>query len=340
MSENADAPAPASKQIQGGLVNSGYEIYSDTQIREENGKPYETSFGAYSERLAIRQVMDPSPPATVPPEESVAAGSMSICFPNCGQQKLTGGESAGTDTSVHYSDQTGVSSDAAEPERCTSAVTGSAQVNGPLLPDQSQSAGKMSKETRGRRQAGKPRAGSITPPDSFFARVREQQSMGPGQFLHPGRVRQAAHAGVEPTAPSAGDQDVQHDVSRHGPADSHPATEPDHAPGNLKSGTDAATVRAVNSDGQHDVQQGNGQDRAGVPFHVDDPVATSSASLRKKNRKTAGAPALPSGEPREPRVMINLLEVRVSSSEQGPVQAQGRGADSSDFISRLYLRDI
>ncbi len=333
-----DADAPAGEEIQG-LGDSGHEIYSDIQIREENGKPYETSLGAYSERIAVRRVMDPSPPATVPPEESVAAGSMSICFPNCGQRKLTGGESTGTDTSVHYSDQTGVSSDAAEPERCTSAATGSAQVKGSLLPDQSQGAGKMSKETRGRRQAGKPRAGSVTPPDPFPARMQDQKGMEPERLFKSGRARQRDHAVVDPPAPSAGGQDVQHDVSRHGPADSHPATKPDHAPGNLESGTGAVTGRAVNIDGQHDVQE-NGRNREGVTYRAGDPAVTSSASLRKKNRKAAGAPALSSGQPSEPRVRIELLEITVASSEQGTVQTQGRAAHSSDFISRLYLRDI
>ena len=296
-----------------------HEMMPDLQVWEENDRPSaKASMMTRPKGPAVRQVMGLSLLDNVSVEESPSSDRELSNLSHCGKHKLTGVKSARTVPSDQDSGQTSVFSDSSDTSDCFHTATSDAQVKESLSPVQAQGTGKMPMETRRRRSAGSnTSAGSVTPP-SFFPDCNVKGQRGESAFE------------AKVTFP-----DKQESVESERSFKDHGVD----TENNLNRVSQASRDGADSLTEQSEPQENNSEKdklkyRVGV-------LGTEVSSLwPKESGTTLDSSDQSSEKSGESRITIEMLEVTVVSSEQRPVQIQGRGKVSSDFTSRLYLRNI
>ena len=291
-------------------------MMSESQLWEEGGRlAGKASQMTPPQGLAIRQVVDLSPPGNTAVAELPVANGLST-LPNPGKQEPAGSESARTGTAAQSTGQESASSDSVFANVCFVSAVGDSQVKGPLSLRQAHSTGKMSVETRGRRQAGNDtRAGSATPPNPSPAQAVEIKSGG-------------SPAGEKPVMPGKQGPAIPEDPLR--PEQIQQGDRPVH---NLPfiSVPGAIEPRKNTSD------KGEALPSAEVFLSEVPPPAQRGNNFDSKAPQTTRRPARQSSEP---QVQIGLLEVVVVSLGQGARAGQGKKNISSNLASRLYLRGL
>ena len=300
-----------------GMSMSG--MITDSQVWEENDRPSaKASLMAYSKRPAVRQVMGLSLSEDISAKESPSSDSALNRLSHCGKHELSGVKSARTVPSVQDSGRIGVFSDGSDTLSCSHTATSDEQVKESLSPVQAQGTGKMPMETRRRRSAGSnTRAGSITPPNFSPDRTEKDQR------------RESAFTTKMTFLDKQGRLESEHPFKDHG-VDTR--KNPNKVPQASRDGADSVP-------GQSQPQENNpGRDKRQSLVGV---LGTEiSSSWPKEGRTTPESSGQSSKKSSEPRITIEMLEVTVVSSEQSGTQIQGREKVSSDFTSRLYLRNI
>lgn len=285
------------------------EMMSESQLWEEGGQ----SAGKASQMtpphgLAIRQVVDPSPPENTAVAELPVANGLLSTLPNPGKHEPAGSESARTGTAAQGTEQESASSDSVFADVCFVSAVSDSQVKEPLSLRQAHSTGKMSVETQGRRQAGTDtRAGPATPPNSFLVRAVE---MKPGE----------SPAEKKPVMPEKQGPAIPEDPLR--PEQIQQGDRPVH------------NLPFISVSGQIP-----GHDLSGNAL-----AATFSFSGKVSAEKKVGEPQVSPDQPAkqnsEPQVQIGLLEVVVVSPGQGAGATESKKNTSSNLASRLYLRGL
>ena len=315
----ADAPARSREGTSSGDRMSPSGMMSESQLWEEGGRlAGKTSQMTSSQGPAIRQVVDLSPPENTAVAELPVVNGLLSTLPNPGKQELAGSESARTGTTAQSTEQESASSDSVFANVCFVSAVGDSQVKGPLSLRQAHSTGKMSVETRGRRQAGTDtdtRADSATPPNPSLAQAVK----------------------IKPGGSPAGGKPVMSE--KQGPAISEESLRPertqqgDRPVHNLPfiSVPGAIEPRKNTSD------KGEALPSAEVFLSEVPPSAQKENNFDFKAPQTTSQPAKQNGEP---QVQIGLLEVVVVSSGQGSDAAGSKENTSPNFASRLYLRGL
>lgn len=289
----------------------------DSQVWEENDRT-SASLKTQPEKSVVRQVMGLSLSEDITAKESPSSGSALKRLSHCGKHELSGVKSARTVPSVQDSGKIGVFSDGSDTLSCSHTATSDEQVKESLSPVQAQGTGKMPMETRWRRSAGSnTRAGSITP--SNFSSDRKDKEQRSESTFKANMTFLDKQDGLESEHPFKENVvDTGKKANRVSQA----------------SGDSADSVA-----GQSRPQENNhGRDK---PKSLVDVLGTEiSSSWPKEGRTTPESADHPSKKSSEPRITIEMLEVTVVSSEQTGTQIRGREKVSSDFTSRLYLRNI
>lgn len=347
----ADAPARSREGTSSGDRMSPSGMMSESQLWEEGGRlAGKASQMTPPQGPAIRQVEDLSPPENTAVAELPVVNGLLSTLPNPGKQELAGSESARTGTVAQSTEQESASSDSVFANVCFVSAVGDSQVKGPLSLRQAHSTGKMSVETRGRRQAGTDtRAGSATPPNPSLAQAVKIKSGG-------------SPAGEKPVmpekqGPAISEEPIRLERTQQGdrPVYNFPFISvsgqilgPDLS-GNVLTARPPFS-RKVNAEkkvrepevtpgieGSCDVVPCETLPTAEVFLSEVPPSAQKGNNFDFKASQTTSRPAKQNSEP---QVQIGLLEVVVVSPGQGSGVTGSKENTSSNLASRLYLRGL